>query len=674
MKNINLTYKIRYLVSILILSLLQIMGSAAHAVTYMVTSSSGSGPGTLEQAILNANANPGADRIEFNIFPNIFGVTHTIMAPASGFPMITDPVVIDGYSEPGAAQAITSKPASLKIILDGSNVTVSDGLFLDTDNSEIHGLVIRDFNLHGLTIFGDNNIVRGCHIGTNTYGSAAAANSQSGIRIDGNNNEIGGLNHEDRNVLSGNGSYGIDINGEENRIYGNYIGTSSTGLDALGNGLGGIKVYGTENQIGDDIDGAGNLISGNEIYSGVLISSGASNNLIQGNLIGLDVTGTTDIYNHMGITIFGDYNIIGGTTEEARNVISGNVFEGIDVFANGNIIQGNYIGTDVYGTTAVPNYAGVRLQGDFNLVGGLRAEAGNVISGNLAEGISLWRNTYIDDLPNGNSIQSNAIGTDPGHTQRLGNDGPGIQIAGGILNVIGWTLAQGANTIVANGSHGILIGSEFVVDTTNGNLALVNHIGANEAGAQLGNQGSGVYILNGDHNWIGSLGRGNTIAYNDADGITLVEGVSNTFLGNSIYRNQNSGIDLNDDGRTLNDVNDVDTGPNNLQNYVTNLTARLVSGQLEIEADLNSTPNTEFRVEVFSNPGCFLSTGIGMARNYLGYQLVRTDLNGDATVSTTLPAKTLTIANGIRTTVSENVNSEIPKNTSEFSDCVRVTL
>ena len=98
--------------------------------------------------------------------------------------------------------------------------------------------------------------------------------------------------------------------------------------------------------------GPGNVISGSDVYS--IVSSG-SDNIVEGNLIGTDVTGTHAIPNLTGMRFGGSGNVIGGTASGARNVISGGGFVGIqfdDVAAQGNAIQGNYIGTDITGTVA----------------------------------------------------------------------------------------------------------------------------------------------------------------------------------------------------------------------------------------------------------------------------------------------------------------------------------
>src|SRR5207245_227706 len=135
------------------------------------------------------------------------------------------------------------------------------------------------------------------------------------------------------------------------------------------------------------------------------IVSGAGNR-IQGNYIGTDVSGTRALPNADGI-LAGAGNLIGGTQPGARNLISGNRSSGITINGpSGNRIEGNYIGTDITGLLAVPNYVGVEIAAsEDNTIGGTATGAGNLISGNTGPGISLF-----DNFQNGsNRVQGNTI-------------------------------------------------------------------------------------------------------------------------------------------------------------------------------------------------------------------------------------------------------------------------
>src|SRR5579871_5867300 len=121
-------------------------------------------------------------------------------------------------------------------------------------------------------------------------------------------------------------------------------------------------------------------------------NSFGTQNVIEGNLLGLGATGTALANGVDGIQIMGSLSTstIGGTSAGAGNIISGNTRYGIleDTFQNvGGIVQGNRIGTNSAGTAAVPNGAdGVAIMGTEGgaMIGGQAAGAGNLISGNAS--------------------------------------------------------------------------------------------------------------------------------------------------------------------------------------------------------------------------------------------------------------------------------------------------
>ncbi len=206
------------------------------------------------------------------------------------------------------------------------------------------GLVIDDPALPAVTV--------GATINGVTIGSVVISGSPLDFTAGGSTAEY--------LVINGSSGDGIDMSGGGNKVLGDYIGTDQTGMNAAGNAGSGIYLYGSNNTI------SGCVISANA-YSGISIDGG-SNNLVVGNLIGTDVAGTKPLGNvEGGVEIFGgaSHNTIGGTAASARNLISGNAtpttptgYAGLDIYGAGtigNIVEGNFIGTDITGTVALGN-------------------------------------------------------------------------------------------------------------------------------------------------------------------------------------------------------------------------------------------------------------------------------------------------------------------------------
>ncbi len=256
----------------------------------------------------------------------------------------------------------------------------------------------------------------------------------------------------------------------------------------------------TNNVIGGTTTAARNLISGNSI--GVPLNNGATNNLVQGNFIGTDVTGNNSLANGVGVDLRDGNNTVGGNSVAARNIIAGGSAASTGIVvdpsgtANGNLIQGNFVGTDRTGTTALGFSTAVFLSsGAINTqVGGLTATPGtppgNVISGSRAGGGS-GSGIVIGNGVSNNFVQGNLIGTDATGTQPLGNGLDGIQISG-TNNTIGGTDPMARNVISANGLDGILFGSNNTV--VSGNIIQNNFIGTKIDGLSLlGNGRHGIW-------------------------------------------------------------------------------------------------------------------------------------------------------------------------------------
>ncbi len=528
---------------------------------------------TLRATIQQANATTGADTINFHIPTNDPGRDPNTgvftIKPSSQLTVITDPVTIDGYTQPGAKKNTLAKGdnAVLKVELDGSGAGFANGLTISAGSSTVRGLVInRFFNAIDLRT-GSNNTVEGNFLGTDPTGSTDQGNGTGvDVELGSNTNTIGGSTPGARNLLSGN-VYGFQFSNATsgNKVQGNFIGTKKNGTEPLSNSADGVGVAGNNHVIGGTTSGERNVISGNG-RDGVRIAG--SGNKVQGNYIGADATGTADLGNgRHGVfvddTIFISNNTIGGTTAGARNVISGNGQNGVSIVgvrATNTFVQGNYIGTDKTGAADLGNDRdGVEVDdSDNNTIGGPVTGEGNVVSSNDFEGI-------VVRAADGNTIQGNRIGTDKDGTKDLGN------YAGGV------TLENSDNTAVGQTTSGV--------------------------------------------------GKGNTIAFTKVgNGVLVYFGSeSDSILSNSIFSNGGLGIDLDSDGVTPNDTGDPDTGANNLQNYPV-LTSAKVSRKkgTTVTGTLNSTASTTFTLQFFSTP-----SGNGEGKKYLGQKSVTTDSGGN---------------------------------------------
>jgi Big-like domain-containing protein len=501
-----------------------------------------------------------SDAIQFNI--SGCGGVCTI-ATTAALPTVVVPMTIDGYTQPGASanSLAVGDNAVILITIDGTGAGAgTDGLTVSNHSvSRIRGLNIANFGGNGILITGTGgaHIVEGNFIGTNAAGTAAAGNGADGVKIFGvPGNTIGGISPGERNVISANGQAnvfaGIEIRESgafTNIVFGNYIGTDKSGTAALGNSKTfgfGVIIFNSasHNFVGGNLAGAGNVISDNG--SGVSIQA-ANSNAIQGNFIGTDASGSFAIGNHFdGIDIIGTSsgNSIGGAAAGQRNVISGNAASGVLIGGcggNNSTIQGNFIGTDAAGTSAIPN-----------------------------------------------------------------------------------------------GLHGIFV--------------RVDHHDS---------------LIGG----IGVLGEGNVIAFNTAVGVAFENSNSCGTIahniavrGNSIHDNGLLGIDLAVDGVTANDAGDGDSGPNNLQNFPV-ITLAVSNGPLTtVTGTLNSAPSTTYTLEFFSSPTCDAS-GNGEGKTLLGVLTTTTDVAGNGTFGQLFG--TATSGQVLTATATDPSN-----NTSEFSACV----
>ena len=625
-------------------------GAAAEALearmllsAFTVTSAADSGPESLRQAILDSNAAGGTNEIDFAIGS---GGLQTINLQ-SPLPVIATPVYVNGASQPGYS-------GTPLVELSGWGLSVSAG------HTTIRGLCIHSSNQGALITLAQvgGNVIQGNYLGTDPTGSAAAGNSEYGIYDnDTPNNLIGGTTPGQGNVISGNkanpASAGVLILGADaigNQIQGNFIGTNSNATAAVGNRIGvEIEQNSNRNTIGGTSPGAGNVISGNSAQD-IFLTDSSNRTTVQGNLVGLNGSGTAPLGgSNIGIDVsYSNSNTIGGTTPAARNVISGHQF-GVYLYGfsgnqgSYNIVEGNYIGTDVTGENRVPNVTGAVINSRYDTFGGNMRAAGNVVAGNLV-GVQVARDS---SAVIGNDVGLSASGTP------LGNIGEGVLLSGAGAGIGG--AAGSANVICGNG-----VG---VVVTADGTFIQGNYIGTNAAGAStLGNGQAGVSIRGASKTQVGGAasGAGNIIAYNNGDGIdvTGAAAVGNTISRNLIYANGGIGIDLGADGPTSNHVGGPIPGPNEFQNYPVLRAASLTGHGTTISGALNGAATATYTIEFFGNqPGAESAQGA----TFLGSANVTTDATGNASIALTVPAAA---AAGQLVTATA---TDAAGNTSEFS-------
>jgi hypothetical protein len=364
----NTTTRTRRTVSLVLafIGTMFLFAATAQANNFTVTNTNDSGAGSLRQAIGDANSNPGADTISFNI---VGAGVQTINLTAS-LPDITDPLTIDGYTQPNASAntlAVGSN-ATLLIELNGANANASSGLSITGGGSTIKGLVINRFNNYGilLNVLGGNTIA-GNYIGTNASGTAAFTkpNNGNGIYVLSSNNVIGGTTPADRNLLSGNWNQSLGIgmgisgsNATANKVIGNYIGTDASGTANIPNINTGIVLADTKlNIIGGTTAAERNVISGNNSYQ-INIAGTSANNQVMGNFIGTKADGVSQasMYGSTGIgfATTASNNIIGGTQAGAGNRIA---FNNVGVYVGPKNLNNAILGNSIYGS----NQLGIEL-------------------------------------------------------------------------------------------------------------------------------------------------------------------------------------------------------------------------------------------------------------------------------------------------------------------------
>ncbi|MDP2207278.1 MAG: T9SS type A sorting domain-containing protein [Bacteroidota bacterium] len=561
------------------------------AATFVVTTIADTGAGSLRAAITLSNGTPGLDLISFNIAG---GGVQTI-TPITSLPQLNDPVIIDGTTQPG---------------------------FSGTPIIELNG-GSAPLGTNGLNLVGGNSIVRGLVI-----------------------------NRFKRFTGGGNGyAIVLDVNGS-NFIQGNYIGLNAAGTAILPNGNS-VGIFGTSggNTIGGTTPETRNVVSGN-LGAGVAIATGSiGGNIVKGNYIGTDATGTTALGNGgNGIFSNAPNNIIGGLVSGAGNIVADNALPGIFIgaSANGTVVQGNYVGTDVTGSFNLGNRSnGINVRSSDNIIGDISPTGRNIIAGSSSAGIYFFGPTATR-----NRVINNLIGTDVSGTVAFANN-KGMVFDNAHNNTVGGETAEEGNLIAGNLGHGV----DILNAGATGNKLLNNFIGTNwNAQSDLGNSSHGIKVASSQDTI-----KFNTIAYNSEVGVFIAGGIQNMIRENSIYSNGGMAIDLAPAGLTINDSLDNDTGPNNLQNFPILVSARVQQDSAIVYIKLESKPSAQFQIDFYANEDYDVSH-FGEGARWLHREFVFTDNQGYV-------ATTLLLIVGSENYITATA-TDAEGNTSEFSQAL----
>ena len=477
-------------------------------------------------------------------------------------------VLIDGSGTVGSGNTIGGTLiGAFNVISGNSRSQISQGGVVAES-----GVVIRNG--------AQGNVVQNSYIGVDATGGASLPNSGYGVELDGagtTSNTIGASVTGLLNVISGNTQGGVIIQtgAAHNLIQGSIIGLDAAGKLALSNGGPGVTLDGattTGNSVGGITPQLINVISGNS-QSGVLIQNGATGNLVQNSVIGLDATGSNLITFSVGIvTFFGNAgdgvqiigsnsNTVGGTVSGLVNVISGNTLNGVELIStDSTTIINSYIGTSATGangTNVLGNQGdGILITdsnhtnvGFYSAGNGATVAAGNVISGNRQDGVHIGNSDHTADPSSATIIAYNKIGTDASGTFAIDNAGYGVFLdnvqsdpvigtttIGGLTDNAGHLLA--GNLISGNKRGGITVDDRNLVGDIAGNLILGNFIGTNLGGvARLANTGDAIDLFSSSHDTIGGTipGSGNLISGNNTGAGVSITGVGSVAIfGNKI--------------------------------------------------------------------------------------------------------------------------------------------
>jgi hypothetical protein len=573
-------------------------------------------------------------------------------------------IVGEGADNNRLENNIIGANVSDSILAQPRGVFIHGGADSNVVGGEIFSNLIAGSTIAGVDISDSGttlNIVLNNTIGTNDADSTTLENAIGvWIHDSASNNTIGGtvgvsaagLIFDDRaNLISSNAEEGILIEeSSENVVIGNWVGLNYQGTGALPNGSSGIRTLNaSDNQIGGSDPGERNVISGN-LEDGVMMDHSDGDTIV-GNYIGLNPAGTSAIGNDRdgvrvqhstGTTVYG-------------NTISGNVGNtgGSGINVNGALtdqtaIRGNQIGLSANGQDFIPNGArGIQVS---NLA------AGTGIVFNTVAGHS---QANIRVAAGGTSVLGNFIGFNG--EEAATTNGVGIDASNGQVTI--GSASFGLANVIGGNTDGILLAEKAGLSDS---FIVGNYIGAIPGGDPIPNSGHGIFVKQTTAGGFGSddvaigteMGNeGNVIAYNGGAGVRIEHGDSTGFsvMGNSIYKNGGLGIDLGAVGVTPNDALDADIGPNNLTNFPTIEITGPGAGTINLDAE----PSKAYLLSLFGNDECDPS-GNGEGQFLRFSTLETTDGTGHLEVE----------FDDVPGLLTATATEDIGGNTSEFSACV----
>lgn len=423
----------------------------ALAATYVVTNTNDSGPGSLRQAMLEANGvTSGPDQIDFNIPGE---GPHTITLTSGNLPFIIEQVTINGLSQPGSVCDGTNTMPAIRIDFNGvaNPLVVNAGL-----GTEINGLALAGAaqNSSALALETADNIVRCNFFGTFDGNTNISTNINSDyLRVNSPGTQVGGPEVTDFNLFLGSGNSAIGVLGAGNAsgllVQNNAMGVTldgSTAVESVGQGIA-FSGSGTTITVKENHIGSANGIG----FEGT--ASGSSNINIENNIIGTDRSGLTAFAGtNRAISFSGDYSVvliqenIAATTASGQSaIITNGPLSGVSVINNNINVSSD--GTSRFIGAGSGSRALTIAQAQDWII------TENIMYGNSGPTLSLENSTNI-------AVTSNIIGMNYAKNLCFADQNSAISITGGDDTVIGGPSSSEANAICTDGvAHGVSIAS-----------------------------------------------------------------------------------------------------------------------------------------------------------------------------------------------------------------------